>query len=460
MTLPVPLALAAALAVAASLAACAGDDAPAPVDGGVDLAPAPDAGPDDAELTVTTPGLFFAALFDGNLVAADYWAEEPAILSAGVGFADIVGLPFGTLNEENVWQAGGAWSTAFGCDDTRNTTSASTQANVALAYINQTPYAGLRDDALGLDGLPVVFSWPMDTRTLSLTDFRLTLSTGEVVTPQAVSPFPNLENNERNTAVLFGEFANRLPSTDPEARFPVRVEIVADDTPLTLVGPEGRTESAVGLAWETTTSPYDPDNGPRLVGAKLNRVGERVLGEGLSVPAPAQVVVPNDELLLYDEGDFRLRVLTSGGFSPDGVRGVLPTDFETFFRLHARGVDGRDVVLDEAGVEVEVLGGRLRVVGLADLGPPEGDGVVYDGCYDEDLDNYIDIILVGDDAAARNLTHVEIPSLAGGYGAFFNPGGPGTTPFDGAAYTSPGPPDLEPVLIALDDPMRVTRMAR
>ncbi|MEO0323074.1 MAG: phospholipase, partial [Myxococcota bacterium] len=110
------------------------------------------------------------------------------------------------------------------------------------------------------------------------------------------------------------------------------------------------------------------------------------------------------------------------------------------------------------GVDYAVLGGTLRVVGLAELGPPEGGEVVYDGCYDEDLDNYIDVILVGDDAAARNITHLEIPSLAGDYGAFFNPGGPGTTPFDGVAYTSPGPPDLEPVIIALDDPMRVTRM--
>ncbi|MEO0326264.1 MAG: hypothetical protein AAF447_25170, partial [Myxococcota bacterium] len=334
------------------LSAC-GDDGSAPLDGGGDDAgPAAgdggrdgmgDAGSPDAGVTVTTPGLFFAALFDGNLVGADYWSEEAAILSAGVGFSDIVGLPFDELTEDTVRQGGGAWSTAFSCgDDTRNTTSASTQANVAAAYINQTPYTGLREGALGLDGLPVVFSWPMDTRTLSLTDFRVTLSTGEVVAPQAVSPFPCFENNERNVAVIFGEFSNRLPSTDPDARFPVRVEIVADDTPLTLVGPGGRTESAVGLSWETTTSPYDPDNGPRLVGAKLNRVGERVLGEGLSVPAPASVAIPNDELLLYEEGDFRLRVLTTGGFSPDGVRGVLPTDFETFFRIRARGEGGAE----------------------------------------------------------------------------------------------------------------------
>jgi len=67
-----------------------------------------------------------------------------------------------------------------------------------------------------------------------------------------------------------------------------------------------------------------------------------------------------------------------------------------------------------------------------------------------------EVILVGDDEAARNITFLEIPSLAGGYSAFYNPGGPGTTPFSGEAYSEPGPPDLEPVIIALDNPMRVS----
>ena len=78
----------------------------------------------------------------------------------------------------------------------------------------------------------------------------------------------------------------------------------------------------------------------------------------------------------------------------------------------------------------------------------------------EDRDNYIDIILVGDESAARNITHVEIPSLEGGYNAFYNPGGPGPEPFEGVRYTAPGPADLEPVINALDNPMRVSREAK
>ena len=74
----------------------------------------------------------------------------------------------------------------------------------------------------------------------------------------------------------------------------------------------------------------------------------------------------------------------------------------------------------------------------------------------EDRDNYSDIILAGDEPA-RSLRHVEIPSPKGGYAAFYNPGGPGPETFDGVRYTAPGPPDLEPITLALDDPMRVSR---
>jgi sugar lactone lactonase YvrE len=409
-------------------------------------------------VSVSYPGLL-SALFDGNLEGADYWSEEPKILSAGVGFCDIVGVgEIGdVLTKDLVKQAGGAWLSDINCGDDENRhTSVSTIDGVATGFILQTPYGELKDGAIGLDGLPIVFSWPIITSTMDLSDFQLTLNTGEVVVPLAVSPFPNVENNERNVAVIFGEFANRKKSNELGARFPVKCEIVEDETPLMLAGPNNQEVSAVGLTWETTTNPYDDNNGPYLVGAKLNHVGEKAVGEGISSPVSDLVFPPNDEFVIYGEGDFRLRILTTGGFSPDGVRAVLPTDYEKFFRIHVKGENETTVFIEEANVDYSVLGGKLKVLGLSDLGAAEGGNIVYGDCYQEDADNYIDIILVGDEEAARNITHIEIPSLAGGYSAFYNPGGPGTTPFSDVTYTSPGPQDLEPVIIALDDPMRVT----
>ena len=273
---------------------------------------------------------------------------------------------------------------------------------------------------------------------------------------------PNWELSERNVIVSFGDFGNRGLQDETDAVFPVRLDIVEDATPLTLVGPGAQEVSAVGLHWTTDRSAYDA--GPVLVGAKLNAVGSAPLGEG-GIPILVQNsgALPNDEFALYgNDADYRLRVLTTGGFSPDGLRSLTPDSYESFFRVHVRGANGETVLLENVGQDYQVEGGTLRVLGLADLGQrrdPDA-GIYYDDCYTEDRDNYIDIILTGDEAAVRNVTFVEIPALEGGYSAFFNPGGGGPEPFEGVRYTAPGPADLEPVIIALDDPMRVSRSAR
>ena len=393
-------------------------------------------------------------LFDGALKEADYWSDEPVILSAGMGFEGIIGWP--EVNEETVREAGGSWYGSVICTNGEDPPAGAYTSTVSTAGI-ELFYKGTAEDD---DGLPIVFSWPVATETVDLTDFQFTLNTGEIVYPNSAGMLPNWELNERNTVVVFGDFGNRGLSSEEGAIFPVRLDIVEDETPLLLIGPNGQEFNAVGLSWETNTSPYD--SGPKLVGAKLNHVGNEAVGEGGLGFGTRSGVLPNDELSLYDEGDFRIRVLTTGGFSPDGITGLTPTMFEDFFRIHAKGSNGEVVLLEKVGQEYLVADGTLRIVGLSDLGQKEDpdEGIFYDDCYAEDRDNYIDIILVGDEAAARNITHVEIPSLEGGYNAFYNPGGPGPEPFEGVRYTAPGPADLEPVINALDNPMRVSREAK
>jgi len=393
-------------------------------------------------------------LHNGELVGADYWRDEPMILSAGMGFDNIVGLP--ELTEETVREAGGSWYGSVTCPSGEEPapvdyTSTSSSDQVSQFFKGFSEYD---------DGLPIVLSWPVGTETVDVSDFQFTLNNGEIVFANSIGMWPNWELNERNCVVAFGDFGNRGLSSEADAVFPVRLDIVEDDTPLLLIGPGGQEFNAVGLSWETDSTPYDA--GPRLVGAKLNFVGEEAIGEGgLPLVGSTIGMMPNDEFSLYDEGDFRIRVLTTGGFSPDGVTGLRPDMYEDFFRVHVNGADGETVLLEKVGVEYEVAGGTLRVVGLSDLGQRENPdkGIYYGDCYAEDRDNYIDIILVGDEEAARSITFVEIPSLEGGYSAFYNPGGPGPEPFEGVRYTAPGPPDMEPVIIALDDPMRVDRAA-
>lgn len=192
---------------------------------------------------------------------------------------------------------------------------------------------------------------------------------------------PNWELNERNTVVAFRDFGNRGLSREADVILPTALEILADDTPLLLIGSDGQEFNAVGLTWTTARTPYD--TGPVLVGAKLNYADDAGLGEG-GVPFLERVMgaMPNDEFALYGGGDFRLRILAAGGFCPDGVTGLRSDMFEQFFRLHATGADGETVVMALTGVDYAVAGGSLRIADLSDLGQRlESDtGSYYDDC--------------------------------------------------------------------------------
>jgi hypothetical protein len=389
------------------------------------------------------------------IINADIWAKRPKMMAAGLGFTNIIGVPELTADdlarsEQLARAAGGTWNTiacASGESPTLSAyTSASTPQQVANAYGYPTTLS---------DGLPVEFSWPIRPSTLDPTDFRITFNTGRTVIPELASIYPNEEYNERSVAVLFGKFGNRLPSGTRGAEYPVLTRVVRDKTPLQLVGPNDRIVSAVGFRASTSTSPYDDPNappaqrsGPRLVAAKLTRLSTT----GENAPAPFRFALPNDGRALYGkQARFRLRVYTSGGLSPDGVRPVFTTDFSRHFRLHARE-RGHDIVLSATNHTYRIAGHALRILGLADLGPKQQS---YDDCYREDKDNYIDIVLAGQVAAVRRITSVEIPA-SGDYSPFYNPGGPGNNPTSGVSYTSPGPSQLEPVSVALGNPMTVT----
>jgi hypothetical protein len=151
---------------------------------------------------------------------------------------------------------------------------------------------------------------------------------------------------------------------------------------------------------------------------------------------------------------YRLRMLTTGGFSQDGVAAMLPSDFETFFKLRAETKSGEEVWITEAGKVYEIDGYHLQVMGLADLGLNDSLDE-WNLAYSEDHDNQIDIIMRGDEEAMRRITDIVIPA-DGEHSPFFNPGGPGNTPTPDVTYTQPGPEWWQPVTIAIDDPMTVT----
>ena len=399
----------------------------------------------------------YQLLRQDTITNADLWDREPKMMAAGLGFTNIIGVP-GISAEDPaasktlVELAGGTWNTltcAAGQEPTLSNYTATVESASVRNAFGQVVYYS--------DGLPIEFSWPMLPSTLNPTDFKVTLTNGSVVTPQVASISPNFEFNERSVAVIFGHFGNRIAPDQPGAIYVAKVEVVADDTPLQLVGPNQQTVSAVGLSATSRGSPYtDPDvapqdrGGPRLAAAKLSVMS----AEGEAAPSVFSQNLPNDGIALYgDRAKYRLRVYTTGGMTVGGVRGVFPTDFARIFRLQAKSSAGATVTLTQTGKDYLIDGARVQVVGLADLGKKQD---TYDDCYVDDRDNYIDVILDGDRAAVERITTVEIPST-GAYTPLYNPGGPGNNPAPGVRYSAPSPPISQQVTNALDDPMTVTR---
>lgn len=160
-----------------------------------------------ALVAAVLPKVVIVQLQDGHLDGADYWSPTPSILSAGLGFDGIIGLP--SLDEATVKAAGGSWYGDLTCaggatPTTQQRTSAAASDGISSGF-TIAPGAKVDHD----DGLPIVFSWPVDTSTVDPSDFRFTLNTGQVVFPHAAGMLPNWERDERNTVVVFGDLGNR-----------------------------------------------------------------------------------------------------------------------------------------------------------------------------------------------------------------------------------------------------------
>lgn len=408
--------------------------------------------------SVPASSTIYLAMMQDVIINADLWSDKPEILSASYGFDGILGIP-DPFNERTVRNAGGAWD-ALICNKTLD--------NGMWQFLpdNMTSSADVQQIINGFgfpsyfgDGIPVVFSWPVLPSSVHRSAFEIELNNGDVIMPDAVSIYPNQDYNERNTVVLVSPaFGNRLYPYENGALYPTKVRIVNDQCPfmgesLMLVGPDGPV-SAVGLSWNNTGHPYI--SGPRLCGAKLSRMN--AIGDD---GPPNYGVNFNDGISLYGErAQYRLRLLTTGGFTPDGVLGLRPNMFESFFKVRVTLSDGEIRDLDHVDKEYIIEDGyRLTIVGLAELGVhfSSTNSEKYDDCYLEDKDNQIDIILEGDEEAVKLITHVVIPSESEeGYLPFYNPGGPGLKPDVNTRYTAPSPSSVQNVSINLDDPKTVT----
>lgn len=158
---------------------------------------------------------------------------KPSILAANYGFGGITAIP-GLDSESEIELAVAAGAGVVGqmlnldpAAPFRNITSGSSPGGIEEAGFSDAPVTHTF-----LDAMPIEFSHPVLPSTVLPENFQITLNTGDVVTPYYVAQNPNYDFNERQTIVAFGEFGNRLPTDDPDAIYPVLLQIVASSTPL------------------------------------------------------------------------------------------------------------------------------------------------------------------------------------------------------------------------------------
>ncbi|NJO06297.1 MAG: hypothetical protein HC876_12665 [Chloroflexaceae bacterium] len=200
----------------------------------------------------TDTGAFQAQLRDGTQEVADYWRNEPIILTAFFGLDnEIIRLP----------------------------------PNVCRG-------------SLGQDGMPVIFSHPIDVDTLDPEDFEVTSAQGTTSTPICTLLQPATDDGENRTALLIGEFG-----TAPDDE-PVEVRIVGELLSLPSAGAVDFNGLSIGV--------IPLAEGPEIITAEvlpeslwiLDREGKRSVGSGCPSEGTEQVVrvrwtggitKPNDE---------------------------------------------------------------------------------------------------------------------------------------------------------------------
>jgi len=422
------------------------------------------------------PGPVNRAQHRDILIASDMWARTPRIMGMALNFTDIIGVPgldvsnaSQTLDQARsaVLASGGAWNDDVTCNAPAEWSKKIWAYTTAVGTAQYVQAWGGAFNAVNWDVVQVQFSWPPRPSTLQGTDFLVTLNDGTTVVPDNATVGPNFEYNEGTTVVLNGPaLGNRLPKSDPGARYPVSVKVVADATPLQLVGSKGRLASAVGLTGTNDRTPYDDQpadptkwTGPRMIAAKITRMS--TAGEGGPLLL-ANGKLPNDGVAIFGAANaqYRVRIATLGGaFSPDGLRAMYPNEYRSFFQLVARTKAGRLVRIIKSNHRYLIDGEPITVVGIAER-TMKARPDRWNQCLQDDSENQIDIVLKGSKAGMRKLVAVRVPAKGNGYKPLYNDGGPGSTPAPGTRYTAPSPRQTMRLINGLDNPLQATFIRR
>ena len=318
----------------------------------------------------------------------------------------------------------------------------------------------------GMDAMPICFTFPILPSSVDVKQFAITLNNGFVVKPYDFTFAPNSKYNEKQCIILNGYWNNRLLNNENtytmNSIYPISVKIVESfGKKLYAIGPKGlydMTEKTV-----TFTDGYVSPiflNACVLTKYTLPDIYNHLGDIGSGVNAIENMNSPN--ILYGNDAEYRFRVFTAFGYSPDGILPMLPDQYERYWYLQYVDPDTSiSTNLYKQQYKYTFGSYSVTIVGLADLGFLSTTG--YDSAtYSEDRDNQIDIIVKGDETIIKNIKKLVIPS--GGFNpdtglsyiSFMSPGGPGPTPIPGMKYTLPSVYQELDIINNLNNPKTVT----
>lgn len=389
------------------------------------------------------------SLYNSDIIVnSNLYSNEPKIISAG-GFSFLQsGL---ILNKSNVRLIEGNWNSNYNPDNV--SLRAITSSGDPRAYYSSVfPTLGYK-----FDNIPICFSFPILPSSVDISQFYITLNNGFVTKPIAFSFSPNTKLNEKQCIVIGGYFNNKI-TTGPNAIYPASLEIVegSNGKRMMAIGPNGLYDMTGKSV--SCSNPYSqPLEIASVVLTKYNLPGVyNYLGDIGCGVNPIENV--NSPLSLYStDAEYRFRIFTKGGYSPNGISSMLPDKYENYFYLQYKSqITGEITDLKKSNYKYyfnDPCHGYVEIIGLADLGMKQPK---YNDIYIEDHDNQIDIVVKGDEHIIRNIINLVIPSDDNEYTKFYNPGGPGPTPFSDVVYTMPSEFQVVEIINNLNNPNTVT----
>lgn len=318
----------------------------------------------------------------------------------------------------------------------------------------------------GMDAMPICFTFPILPSSVDINQFAITLNIGFVVKPYDFTFAPNSKYNEKQCIILNGYWTNRLVdennSYTMNSIYPVSVEIVESfGKKLYAIGPKGL-YNMTGKTVTFTDGYVSPIflNACVLTKYTMPNIYNHLGDIGSGVNAIENQNSPN--ILYGNDAEYRFRIFTAFGYSPDGISPMLPDQYEKYWYLQY--VDpSTSVVTNLYKQQYKYTFGSysVTIVGLADLGFKSTTGYNSD-TYSEDHDNQIDIVVKGDETVIKNIKKLIIPSGGSNpdtgvsYISFMCPGGPGPTPIPGIKYTLPSEYQELDIINNLNNPKTVT----